>query len=900
MHETVKNLRNFFKQSPKKARGGAEHSAEGDEHTQSRLHRDRDHRGKKQDLPPFGRDTLWLYVDTALQTFKGLIIAACVGLVILGSLGLGLGLGYFASIIDKTTIPTQSALRHSITNVDNSATMYYASNVKLADIKSDLVRKSVPLSDMSPWVQKAIVATEDEDFYKHTGVMPKSLIRAVISAVTGIGSQTGGSTLTQQLVKMQLLSSETTFKRKAQEIMLAQRVDKYMSKDEVLAAYLNIATLGRNNKGENIAGVEAAAEGIFGTTAKDLNLAQAAFIAGLPQSPFGYTPYKTNGTFVNDLKPGIQRQRTVLFRMYRAGYITAKQYADAKKYDLKAHFLRKTSADSSEESTDFAYNTVFSQAETIIAEKLAKQDDLSVSEMKSDTNVYNQYMTRAATLLRTKGYKIHSTLIKSVYDKMQTTMQNYKYTFGSTHTYTYTDPNTGVQKTATEPAENGTVLLDNNTGAILGFVGGVKKGVNHILTTRSPGSTIKPIIVYGPAIENKLIGSQSALADFKTNFSGYSVTDYGGKIQNRFVPASQALEWSYNIPAVNLYNAVRKKIDVKSYMEKMGITTLTKNDYSQLGLGLGGTDYGVTLSAQASAFSTFANGGQHVKSYMISKITDPSGHIVYQHKIKKNRVFSKATAYIMSKMLSGVVTDGTAASVGSSLLFNSKNLIGKTGTSNNYRDIWFIGSTPGVTLASWMGYDNNYGQTFNMSSSGSAINQRYWAAQMNAIYQLIPNQLKLSHKMSRPSTVKSVMVNSETGYPNGSTTFDGQTVSTSGSEIESLFNDWKPGALTSHFAIGGTSENYASFWNRSSDYGVITDASGASSDSSTTSAATTRSTTSSTLDSTNSATTTTGGTSSSSSSTASVLYGSSSSLSTPTSTSTAGTTTSTSNTSASY
>ncbi|MCI1283353.1 MAG: penicillin-binding protein [Lacticaseibacillus songhuajiangensis] len=864
----MKNLRKFFKQSPKSAQDA---QTDGDETRRGHQRRERSQRSAHSELPPFSKDTVWLYIDTALQTFKGLIIAAVVGLIILGSLGLGLGMGYFASIIDKTSIPTRTALRRNITNADNSATMYYANNVQLADVKSDLVRKSVPLNQMSPWVQKAVVATEDEDFFKHKGVMPKSIIRAVISSVTGVGSQTGGSTLTQQLVKMQLLSSETTFKRKAQEIMLAQRVDKYMSKQEILAAYLNIATLGRNNKGENIAGVEAAAEGIFGTTAAKLNLAQAAFIAGLPQSPFGYTPYNTNGTFVKDLKPGLARQRTVLFRMYRAGYITAKQYADAKKYNLKAHFLRKSSAENSQESTDFAYNAVFSQAETIIAEKLAKRDDLTVSEMKSDSNLYNQYLTSAATLLRTKGYKIHSTVIKSVYDKMQTTMQNYKYTFGTTHTYSYTDPNTGVQKTATEPAENGTVLLDNNTGAILGFVGGVQKGVNHIYTTRSPGSTIKPIIVYGPAIENKLIGSESALADFKTNFSGYSVTDYGGVIQNKFIPASKALAWSYNIPAINLYNAVRKKINVKSYMEKMGITTLTNNDYSQLGLGLGGTDYGVTLSAQASAFSTFANGGQHVKSYMISKITDPSGNIIYQHKTKKTRVFSKATSYIMSKMLSGVVSDGTAASVGSSLLFNSKNLIGKTGTSNNYRDIWFIGSTPGVTLASWMGYDNNYGQTFNMSSSGSSINQRYWTAQMNAIYQQIPDRLKVNKTMAKPSTVKSVLVNSETGYPNGSTTFNGSTVSTSGNEVESLYNNWKPGALTSHFAIGGTSENYLSFWTHSADYGKTTDGSGSSSDDSSTTSTTSDALTSST-GSTNSSS------SSSSSSSASILYGSSSSL----------------------
>ena len=785
-------------------------------------------------LPAFSKNTAWIYVDTGLQVMRKLVISAFVGLVILGALGFGLGLGYFASIVDKTTIPTPTSLRRSVNNAATSATLYYANNVELADVKSDLIRKTVPLNQMSPWVQKAIVATEDQDFFTHHGVMPKSLLRAVLSSVTGVGSQTGGSTLTQQLVKMQLLSSETTFKRKAQEIMLALRVDKYMSKQDVLAAYLNTATLGRNNKGQNIAGVQAAAQGIFGIDARNLNIAQAAFIAGLPQSPFGYTPYTTSGSFVKDLKPGLQRQQTVLFRMYRAGYITNKQYADAKKYDLKAHFATQERAADQQTSTDYAYNAVFGQAQTIIAEQLARRDDISVKEMKSDPNLYNQYLGNAAIMLKSKGYRVHSTLIKPVYTKLQETMARYRSTFGTTHTYSYVDPNTGKTSTTTEPPENGTVLLNNKTGAILGFVGGVKPGVNHIFTQRSPGSTIKPLLVYGPAIDKKIIGSNTMLADFKTNFDKYKVTDYGGKIQNRFIPASQALAWSYNIPAINLYNTVRKQVHVKSYMEKMGINTLTANDYSQLGLGLGGTDYGVTLAAQASAFSTFANQGDHVSSYMIDKITDPNGHNIYKHHVKKRHVFSKATSYIMSKMLSGVVADGTAASISGSLNFDTKNLIGKTGTSNDYRDIWFIGSTPGVTLASWLGYDNNYGQTFNMSSSGSEINQRYWAAQMNEIYKLIPAKMRVRDRMKKPSTVKSVVVNAQTGYPNGTVTANGSTITTSGATLTSLYNDWTPGRLPVRFAIGGTSADYTLFWNHllgmSNGYGQITDGNGITAD----------------------------------------------------------------------
>ena len=168
--------------------------------------------------------------------------------------------------------------------------MYFAHNVKLSDVKSDLYSTKVNLNEMSPWLTKAIIATEDEDFYRHNGIVPKAVIRAFFSDLTGMGSQTGGSTLTQQVVKMMFLNSETTFKRKAAEIMLARRLNNHFSKNTILATYLNVATLGRNNKGQNIAGVEAAAQGLFGVSAKEVNLPEAAFIAGLPQSPFVYTP----------------------------------------------------------------------------------------------------------------------------------------------------------------------------------------------------------------------------------------------------------------------------------------------------------------------------------------------------------------------------------------------------------------------------------------------------------------------------------------------------------------------------------------------------------------------------------------------------------------------------------
>ncbi len=764
-------------------------------------------------LPPLSAKTWPLYLDIILQSFKTIVYYAAAVIAIGGVFGIGLLGGYFAAIVNETAVPSRTAMQKTLSNVEQSTNLYFANNIELAHVKSDLIRDTANLSEISPWVQKAIIATEDSDFYTNSGVSPKAVVRAVFSEFSGVGSQTGGSTLTQQVVKLQFLNSETTFKRKVTEIMYALRLNHFFSKKNILEAYLNIATFGRNNKGQNIAGVQTAAQGLFGKNAKDLNLPESAFIAGLPQSPSVYTPYTASGALKKDLSAGITRQHTVLFRMYRDGAITHKQYIAAKQFDLRSDFAgHDTAQDDSTTKYAYVYNMIQSEAKSILALQLAKDDGHTQADLDKDNALDNQYLTQAQTLLTTKGYQVHSTINKQVYDSMQTVVKDNAYTFGTTYTTSEIDPETGEYVTDKEPVQNGSVLLNNQTGAVIGFVGGVSGELNHIYTTRSPGSSIKPLAVYGPAVENQLIGSQSMLADFKTNFPNYSVTDYGGQIQNKFISATDALAQSYNIPAVNLYNQVRKQVNVKSYLTKMGIHSLTANDYSQLGLALGGTDYGISVEDQASAYTTFENGGNHTDAYVIDKIVDPGGNVIYHHKTNNTKVFSDATTYIMQKMMHNVITKGTAASLTYQLSFNTDNLIGKTGTSNDYKDIWFVGATPGVTLASWIGYDNANGTQYNLNSSASSTNLAYWAKLANAAYRVIPDTFKANQTMTAPEAVKKVSVNKLTGLKDGDVTYDGTTYKVTGDQVESLWNNTTPGVSKAEFGIGGTSENYKDFW----------------------------------------------------------------------------------------
>nr|WP_249921856.1 transglycosylase domain-containing protein [Enterococcus sp. 7F3_DIV0205] len=748
---------------------------------------------------------IFLIINVVIRVLQSLFVFAVVILLLGGALGLGIGMGYFAFLVEDTQPPTKEELQTEISDITEVSRMTYADGTNIAMIKSDLVRTRVDSEHISPLLKKAIISTEDEYFEEHKGVVPKAVIRALVSDATGMGGSSGGSTLTQQLVKQQILTDETTFKRKANEILLAYRIEKYFSKDEIVTTYLNVSPFGRNNKGENIAGVEEAAKGLFGKNANDLTLPQAAFIAGLPQSPIIYTPYSNTGALKDDenMAYGMKRKDFVLFSMYREKAITKEEYEAAKSYDLKQDF--QPQQESNQNTEGYLYNAVLEQATNAVMD--INIEKAGVKKETLDDLGLSQYKDQARNEIQNRGYTIQSTIDQTVYDTMQNAVANFGYML---------DDGYGAGL-----VETGNVLMDNKTGKIIGFVAGRDFNVsqsNHALdTVRQVGSTIKPISVYGPAIDQGMIGSESRLANYPISYrGGGELTNATNSGTNTFDTVRHSLEWSYNIPVYHLNEAMKTQMgddnfSYNNYLSKMNYPASDAWAYESAPLGSVET----TVLTQTNGFQALANKGQYQKGYMIEKITDNSGKVIYEHKETPVQVYSEATASIMNDMMRSVLDSKITTPFknminGLNPTFGNVDWVGKTGTTNFYKDAWLVVSTPTITLGSWTGYDIPTAMSPNSGDQNSA----YLANLANAIYSVRPDLFGAGEKFTLSKDVIKSKVSSFTGEKPGTFTYNGGTYTAPGPNVESFYA--KDGAPKSQykFGYGGSDANYSAYWGR--------------------------------------------------------------------------------------
>lgn len=666
-----------------------------------------------------------------------------------------IGIGYFASLVKDEPLYTKEEMRKQIYNYEETSEMYFANNIYIGKVRTDLERQETTLDQVSPLLIQAVLATEDEYFYEHKGVVPKAVLRGLFQDFTNASTQTGGSTLTQQLIKNQILTNEVSYERKARELLLALRLEHFMKKDEILEAYLNVIPYGRNASGRNIAGVETAAQGIFGISAKDLNLPQAAYIAGIPQAPFSHTPYLQSGQLKSPegLKPGIERMKTVLYRMKEVGYITEEEYKEAINYDITKDFKAPES-----KKMNYPYLTfeIERRAKDIMARILAEKDGIDPKRLDEEENLYEKYLILADRDIRSGGYRIHTTIDKNLYDAMNNAAKEFRY-YGHTFTKKEINPETGEEVEVPMPVQVGSILIENKTGRILSFVGGRDFGItelNHATQSFRPnGSTMKPLLVYGPAIEFGVIGAGSPVVDVKFSYKGWAPTNYNPNEERGIIPAREALAYSQNLTAIRLYDQIIDKRPAE-FLDKMGFSKLTEEDRVNHAAAIGALTYGTTVEENTNAFATFANGGTFIDAYMIEKIEDVDGNIIYQHTPEPVQVFSPETSYIITDMMRDVFKYGTGAKARTTLKFSS-DFAGKTGTTQEYKDVWLIGYNPNVTLGVWLGYDQprTLYQLNNIYFQPSTRVNLLWASLMNAAYDVKPELIGTKERFEKPKDV---------------------------------------------------------------------------------------------------------------------------------------------------
>jgi penicillin-binding protein len=681
-----------------------------------------------------------------LITLKWLLISGLIAGLFAG----GVIFGYVTSLVKDEPIRDKQLITSEMNLNDITGFVYFNDDTVVGQLRSEVDRRIVETKEIPPFLKDAFIALEDRKFEEHNGVVISSILRAAKQKFLDDEVQTGGSTITQQLARRVFLSLDRTDSRKFKEIFLSLRMERYMSKDEIFTAYLNKIPFGNGSTGYNLYGIKAAAKGIFDVETLDgLNIAQAAYLAGLPQMPSTYSAFTSKGEFDSEgFGYAIERQGLVLRRMLQEQKITKQQYDDALNFDLRASLAK------SEKKAYSTYPYLMLETEKRAVEiLLMKQNpNLTLEDIRNSNDP--ELMNAAKDHLLRGGYKIYTTIDKQIYDKMHEIKNNPEH-FSPDH------EEHGLE-------EVGAMMIDNHSGAILGMIEGrdfYVEQLNHATQmVRQPGSTMKPISAFLPALEKGLIQPASIIDDvpmiLPDGSKGYHLPmNWDGKFHG-LITARHALNQSYNIPALKIFLDEVGIEDAWAFTRKLGITTLTEEDnYARTGV-IGGLSYGVSVEELTNAYSTIANKGVHNDAYMIRKIEDSEGRIIFEHVQDPISVFSEQTAYLMTDMLKTVVTNGTAYGTLKEHFkyFGEMPVAGKTGSTQIDDNAWYMGYSPEITVGVWIGYD----QPATLSSAGKNRAKYIWSQIMNETVELKPEMFSMED-FSKPEDIITMTVSDVSG-----------------------------------------------------------------------------------------------------------------------------------------
>ncbi|QNL43378.1 PBP1A family penicillin-binding protein [Oscillibacter hominis] len=617
--------------------------------------------------------------------------------------------GIFMTYVN-TTLSKEASLDMSEFTSNQTSFIYYMDKdtgqwEELQTLKSEVNRIEVTIDQIPQNLQDACVAIEDARFYTHKGVDWKRTAGAVVNMFFGMRNTFGGSTITQQLIKNLTGDKEGTVKRKVTEIFRALDLEKRYEKREILEMYLNEIFLGYN-----CYGVQSASQYYFGKDVSQLSLAECASLIGITNNPWVYDPLRNEKSLANNQS----RKETILSEMLDQGYITQEEYDGAMAEKV---VFTEDATEPEDDSDSVEYNSYFvDQVIRDVSADLAEK--LDISEKAARHQLYYN------------GYKIYTTIdpeIQSIAESVFEDRANADYT-----------------SRKGQPLHSGITIVEPSTGNVVAMVGDIGKKEGDLVwnwstTVRQCGSSIKPIATYAPALDSGVITMASVLDNSPVQLlNGKPWPKNSNGTYSGLMTLSAAVAGSVNAVAVRV-NQMLGVSNSYSFLENnLGITTLVDDDLNLSALGLGGLTYGVTTEQMAAAFASFANDGVYNKPRLYVEVRDSSDELVLENPQESQVAMKETTAYFMNKLLKGVISGGT----GGGAYFPGMTIAGKTGTTSDNYDRYFVGYTPYYSAAVWCGYKENEKIISSVNPSAAL-----WRKVMSKVHEGLSNK-----DFSKPSS----------------------------------------------------------------------------------------------------------------------------------------------------
>ena len=591
----------------------------------------------------------------------------------------GLAYYYFGGYASQVSAMHEEAVRFvkestkDTFRAEQTSQVYDVNGTRIMSLRGTKDVSYLTSDEIPEEVKEAMVSIEDKKFYSHGGIDFKAIIRAVWAMVRNGEVTQGGSTITQQLARTIFLNNDRTWQRKMEEIFIATELEKKYTKDEILEFYLNNIYFGNGYYG-----IQAASRGYFDTDVSFLSLSQMAYLCAIPNNPTMYNPYKNPDNTLG-------RRDRILKNMYEDGKISRREYKDArqetivlstaeptKRYDAVETYACYCATRALMEQQGFEFRTDFSSEE----------------DRKTYEDAYQEQYKTCEQSLYTGGYRIYTSIDLSMEEQLQNAVDEKLQDF------------TDVNEEGIYTLQSAAVCIDNETGFVKAIVGGRSQEYDgHMLNRayqsyRQPGSAIKPLIVYTPALERgytpDTIVEDTPIEDGPENASGR----YLGSVTLRY-----AVENSINTVAWNLLEEMTPATGI-SYLKEMNFAKLSPED-ERPAASLGGFTNGVSPVEMAAAYATIENDGKYREPTCIVEIQDADGNAIYQKIVDEKQVYKTNAARWMTNILEGVLTQGTAKG----LALSETASAAKTGTTNSNKDGWFVGYTKYYTTSVWVGYD---------------------------------------------------------------------------------------------------------------------------------------------------------------------------------------------------